>query len=74
MSDLLSTSQAAETKAVSRQAINAALRRGTLNSKHVGEVRLVVNDKAFAEWQPSPRHKHAGTMSGMSKALREVGP
>lgn len=67
MSDLLSTAQAAGIKGVTRQALNAALRRGSINLRKVGDVRLVVNDRAFQEWEPSARHVHAGIRSGLSK-------
>lgn len=52
--DLISASEAAERRGVSRQAVYKALDSGALNDYRTGHMRLVVVDGAFEEWMNKP--------------------
>ena len=54
--NILSTTEAAEIKGVSRQALSKAIKRGEIDAKKVGTRNLVVMDnKGFKEWQPNKK-------------------
>lgn len=51
---LLSASEAARRKGVSRQAVYKAIARGTVNGIRVGDAILVLDDDRFAAYAPQP--------------------
>lgn len=55
--DLISATEAASRRGVSRQAVYQALDDGRLNEYRTGNTRLVVTDEAFERWmekEPQP--------------------
>lgn len=60
--ELISATEAASRRGVSRQAVYQALDSGTLTEYRTGNTRLVVTDEAFSEWvKKSPQ---PGTATG----------
>ena len=59
--DLISTTEAAERKSVSRQAIVDAVKRGVIDGQKVSQRTLVVIDnERFEEWRPNSVRQAAG--------------
>lgn len=59
--NLMSTTEAAKLKGVSRQAILDAVRRGALNGQKVGGHYIVVKgNKKFEAWEPVAVRQKAG--------------
>jgi hypothetical protein len=59
--NLMSSTEAAEEKSVTRQAIIKAIERGDIDGHRVGQRSLVVvANKKFQEWYPNPVRQAAG--------------
>ena len=58
--DRISTTEAAERKGCTRQALNLAVRSGKVDAERIGKVNVVVVDKKFEEWEPNPKIQAAG--------------
>ena len=58
--DLISTTEAAERKGVSRQAIVDAIDRGDMKGQKIGHSIVVLVDKAFESWEPMKVRQAAG--------------
>ena len=59
--NVIGTTEAAEQKGVSRQAVIDAISRGAIDGKRVSQRTLIVieNDR-FREWRPNPVRQAAG--------------
>jgi hypothetical protein len=68
--NLLSTSEAAEQKGVSRQAILDAVRRGALDGQQVGGFTAVKANKKFGAWEPIAVRQKAGRALAAKKAKK----
>jgi len=56
--NLISTTEAAELKGISRQAIIDAVDRGDIDGQRLSPRNMVVvANKRFEQWQPSERHQ-----------------
>jgi hypothetical protein len=60
MAKRLSTTEAAEQKGCSRQALNLAIRSGKLDAERIGKVNVVVANRKYADWTPNPNMQKGG--------------
>ena len=60
LSTLISSSEAAQIKACTRQAIVDAIARGAIDGQQVGRSYMVRKNGKFERWQPNPRRQKAG--------------
>ena len=58
--DLISTTEAAERKGVTRQTVANAINRGVLNGQKIGHSIVVMVDKTFEKWEPMKVRQAAG--------------
>ena len=58
--DLISTTEVADLKGVTRQAIGDAIHRGVINGRKVGRSFVVIVDKTFESWEPMKVRQAAG--------------
>jgi hypothetical protein len=60
LTTLISSNEAAQMKACTRQAILDAIERGAIDGQKVGRNFLVRKNGKFERWKPNPRSQKAG--------------
>jgi hypothetical protein len=60
LATLISSNEAAQLKACTRQAILDAIERGAIDGQKVGRNFLVRKNGKFERWTPNPRRQQAG--------------
>ena len=60
LATLISSNEAAQLKACTRQAILDAIERGAIDGQKVGRNFLVRKNGKFERWTPNPRRQKAG--------------
>ena len=60
LSTLISSSEAAQIKACTRQAIVDAIARGAIDGQQVGRSYMVRKNGKFERWKANPRRQKAG--------------